>query len=166
MTRREIIRRALATGLIYLISVVGGPAAPISWGAPQVIVGDADVKTNGLYLEARCYGSATTLNGVSFNTWTGDKSGLSGPYSGFATNAGSLSSAYKAVIGSGLWGSASPSTLTLSSLYVGQTYQIQIWVSDSRSTGAARNETVTGSPSAVLDYNDTEATGGLGHYGF
>ena len=142
----------------------GASAAVISWGTPRLISADTDVQANGVLVEALCFGAATTVNGVPFSTGTALFPGLPNTYSGFASNATGLSSAYQTLLGGGLWGTTSPGTITLGSLYAGQTYQIQLWVNDSRSSGANRNETVTGSTNAVLTYNNTNATGGLGQY--
>lgn len=56
--------------------------------------------------------------------------------------------------------------LTLESLSIGTTYQIQLWFNDSRSTtGNGRTGNIlTGAGNVAIDYNTTNAAGGLGQY--
>lgn len=54
--------------------------------------------------------------------------------------------------------------ITLENLAVGTTYQVQLWFNDSRSTtGSARTGRLL-STNILVDYNTTNATGGLGQY--
>jgi hypothetical protein len=57
-------------------------------------------------------------------------------------------------------------TITLNSLTSGHRYATQFWVTDTRTTGSGRTETVTsiGGNTITLDYNDTNAAGGLGQF--
>jgi len=71
-----------------------------------------------------------------------------------------LSPDYKALLGGGVTVGAGTATLTLGKLTKGQAYLVQVWVNDSRGSGA--QQTVDGA--VVMKYNVQRAEGGLGQY--
>lgn len=151
-------------------------AATVVWSAAQNISGDSDVSTTGnLVVAANFAGTATTINGVAFSAYAGTISGVSdtlnnnpGSVYGFAgTPYNTLTSSYQSLVGSGRYSDgATLETLNLTGLVMGQTYQVQFWVNDSRgaASGWARTVTITAGNSAVLDFNMQNQGGGLGQY--
>ena len=96
-------------------------------------------------------------------------SGFYGIFTGFMTNtaapATNLTEAYQAVLTGGNYSSgATACTVTLNNLTLGEQYQVQLWVDDSRSAGSSRTETVSSGTAVTLDYNNTDVPGGLGQY--
>ena len=84
-----------------------------------------------------------------------------------ATPWSKLSSNYQSVLQGGAYANNNtPLTVTLNNLSAGHTYQVQLWVNDSRSSGQDRNEIVTDSEgnSVPLQYNNTGTNGGVGQY--
>lgn len=143
-------------------------AAPIVWGNPQTVSGDADVSTAGTSVYAYNIGASgvpsTTVNGVTFlpfvfpatndfidTATTGSVTFRESPgtltsFSNLGTGTGSysgLSSAYKSLLGYG--GSATVLTTisgTLGGLTNGQQYQIQLWASNAALTPGAFGTTM------------------------
>jgi len=166
---------ALAVGLH--LAAPAGYAAAITWGNPVTISGDTDVYTNGTAQYAYYQGSGNqTINGVTFTpssavTPWGNVSfsaGFSTVYTAYTAATApfsALSTAYKTVLQGGDYGAA-PGTVTLSGLTVGHAYAVQIWLSDPRSAGVGRSETVSspGGNAVTLTYNSTGAVGGVGQY--
>jgi glucuronoarabinoxylan endo-1,4-beta-xylanase len=129
-------------------------AAAITWSPPANITGDNDVSTLGTQLYAETWGAGTTVNGVTFandGSKTGDakvaiafpaaNSGVSAIAVGGGTSApySQLSSSYKNLVqglvygGTGAAGATTTGTIMLQGLTVGNFYQVQIWINDSRS---------------------------------
>jgi hypothetical protein len=179
------------TTCLTLLCVIGltasaASAATISWGKPKDISSSTDVSTNGKFVEAWNFGGiTTTVNGVTFTAGS-----ASGGSCSIATDLkpdgkspawncldkstlghGSVSDKdYQALIRSACW-SGTPSqvgeatkTFRLSGLAVGKTYEIQIWVNDSR--GTSRIIKASGSPkdSVTLAYCATGQSGFAGQY--
>jgi hypothetical protein len=159
-------------------------AGAISWGTPQQIAGDSDVQTGSVvYAYALGWGGSTTINGVMFagfapNSSSGNLAvdGMGGAVGGASDNTfaspdapfASLSSAYQSMLGNSLYDTGSTTMgITLGGLTIGQAYEVEVWVNDSRgSVGPYRWEDLTttgGVNSANLDY-DTGGEGGLGEY--
>lgn len=161
-------------------------AAIITWGLPTNISGDSDVSTAGTLFQAANVGDGTTpsptINGVTFPafvmgsgpsftlgdftlacpSWINGYSGYgygSGPFSG-------LSSAYQGLLGYGNYGNAAAvvMTLTITNLTIGNSYQFQWWVNDSRQVWAGQTVDATAGNSVTLDANTTEAAGGIGQH--
>ncbi len=162
------------TAVIGLACLTSSHAATVIWGAAQGITGDSDVATNGTFDRAYIFGDISwTVNGVPFDPFTGNVAGdtMSFPNQdgafgdgGPGTQYGDLSTAYRNLLYYGAW--ASPSTtesFTLNNLTIGYSYQVQIFANDSRTAGFGRSMALTGS-STVLDYNTTEAVGGVGQF--
>ncbi|WP_374681201.1 hypothetical protein [Accumulibacter sp.] len=190
---RGITATAGAALLVALVSVSAPrsvQAAPVVWGGEQQISGDADVDTNGTLVAAFNFaGSATTVNGVAFGAFPlGAMSNTAGNFtlavpSGSIANANtgsasspfaSLSAAYAALLGSAASRADTPMTLTMAGLTSGQSYQLQVWVNDSRDPGVggfvypvdvSAGNTVTLLPNtSPFDQNQVGVGGGLGQY--
>ena len=145
--------------------------------ASRTVAGDTDVVTIGTLRYAYHWTSGDqAVNGVTFTGTTsltggGSDVGLaggSGNYGGFSSTAtpfAALSAAYQNLLKGGDYGSSAPITVTFSNLTAGNAYAAQLWVNDARSTGATRTETVTwGTNVVTLDYNSTDAAGGVGQF--
>ena len=162
------------TAVIGLACLGSSHAATVVWGAAQNITGDSDVANNGTFDRAYIFGNISwTVNGVAFDPFTGNASGdtMSFPNQdgGFGAGApespyGSLTTEYQNLLYYGAWVFPSATaTITLNNLTIGYTYQVQIFANDSRTDGYGRSMALTGS-STVLDYNTTEAVGGVGQF--
>ena len=155
LMRSPAIRCAIISQILYS----GGSkvqAASITWAAPVNITGDTDVSTVGTPLYAETWGASTTVNGVTFafdSSKTGDANvtiafpasgGVNSTVVGGGTSApySQLSTAYQKLVqglvygGTGATGTTTAGIVTLGGLTVGNCYQVQIWINDSRS-GAA-----------------------------
>ncbi len=166
---------AAAVALAMLPS--GGSAAGITWGTPKTISVDTDVSTNGVPLYAYDESNAgAVVNTVSFNAGNSTTalganvsiSGISGgTYGGFGASGSpwsGLSSSYQTVLAGAAYGGTGAGTITLNNLVVGHNYVVQVWVDDSRTYGAGRNETNSSYNTVVMNYNSTGAQGGVGQY--
>ena len=189
LTARTIARRRsgpIATAIAFvasaMIALFSGPAsfaAVMYWDTATTIAGDTDVSKVGALSYAYDLSNSTqTVNTVVF---TGAKSptalgtnvtlgswntnsvnayvGTAAPYTG-------LSAAYKAMLQGGDYTSgATAATVTLNALTSGHQYLTQVWVEDPRA-GTTRTETITstGGNTVTLDYNSTDANGGVGQY--
>lgn len=141
----------------FLIYSPGG----IIWSEPENITGDSDVINSGLLVASANFGSNSTvvINGVTFFSFSGG--GVNSLTSGGITIAGtgtahaltsfgnvgssfspfsSLSTDYKQLLSPLIFSSNNNNstppakiTVTLNGLMIGQQYQIQYWVNDSRS---------------------------------
>ncbi len=156
-------------------------ADPIAWNTPTQIAGNTDVLTAGSLNYAYNFNNSTqTVNGVTFTgtnstttigtdvtlgggSWDGNAGSstfgaVSGTFNG-------LTPAYKAMLAGASYATG-VKAITLQNLTSGRVYATQVWVNDSRTTGNARNETFTstGGNAATLDYNNTNALGGVGQY--
>lgn len=154
-------------------------SGPITWGTATTIVNDSDVSTNGTFLYAYHWAPGNqTLNGVTFTgtnsvTAGGSDVGLSGFAANTATSFtstaepfASLSSTYKATLVGSNYNSGATVTVTLKNLTVGNQYEAQVWCADPRAFGTGRFATLSSvsGNSLALDYNSTDAVGGLGQY--
>ena len=153
---------------------VGG--GTITWGASVTIAGDSDVFTNGTLLYAYDWaGNNTNVNGIAFiGTTSADPgsvslNGLGHSYTNYSSSSppfSNLSAAYRSILaGADYYPGPDTATVTLNNLTIGETYAVQIWVSDPRGGGTAgRTENVSSSNSVTLAYNVPPATGGIGQY--
>jgi glucuronoarabinoxylan endo-1,4-beta-xylanase len=185
--------------LTLLLSAVvwSTQAASINWVSVGNITSDDDISASGTLLYAEDWSAATAVNGVAFaydNSKTGDANvgvafsgsgGVSTSVFGGPGNApySTLSSQYQTLVKGGVYGGTSvpggtsTGTITLKGLTAGKGYQVQIWISDSRSGAAGGTNsyptrvTTLSSPggtSVNLAHNvggtSTSPTGGLGQY--
>jgi hypothetical protein len=177
--------------VLVLAATVCLKAATVTWFGPQNITGDTDVKTDGTLFQAANFGTAaaTTVNGVTFSGFTatnGVTSGTSGNLSLSASGTSgirstapatitvppysTLSSSYQALLNqtmfsfSGTSGVPAPNmSVTVNNLSIGQQYDVQFWVNDSRNVAEnATRQTQVGS--TLLSVNTTGTTGGLGQW--
>ena len=174
-TMKPTMKKCLlsVTAVISLACLTSSHAATVVWGAAQNISGDTDVSTNGTFNRAYIFGNVPwTVNGVAFTAFTGNVSGDTMSLNqdpGFGDGApgtpyGSLSTEYQNLLYYGAWAYPSATaSFTLNSLTAGYTYQVQIFANDSRSLGSGRSMALTGS-STLLDYNTTDAVGGVGQF--
>jgi autotransporter-associated beta strand protein len=162
-------RNSLFVLALLMAGSLSAWAATTTWTTPVAIAVDADVSTTGTGLWAYDWNnSAQTVNGVAF---TAPGSGVTAygfytSFTGFLTNtaapATNLTAEYQAVLTGGNYSSgATACSVVLNNLTLGEQYQVQIWVNDSRSAGIGRTETLG---SVTLDYNTTDLVGGLGQY--
>lgn len=151
-------------------------AATIDWSAPQEIAGDSDVSTNGdgvLAFNVYDDNSNQSVNGVTFsngsvvssqannyqyteNDVTVRSFGFDGafsPFDGFGPPAG-ITGDYEALLETGAYTTnTGPTTITFTGLTEGQDYEVQIWVSDSRTVDtAARTLTLDGASPTQVAY--------------
>ena len=161
------------TAIISLACLASSHASLITWGTAQNITGDSDVATNGTFNRAYVFGNVSwTVNGVTFDSFTGNASGdtmsflnQDGAFGDGApgTPYRDLSVPYQNLLYYGAWDSSATASFTLNSLIAGYEYQVQIFANDSRSLGSGRSMALTGS-STLLDYNTTDAVGGVGQF--
>lgn len=172
--------------LAHAAYLTSANAATIIWGSSVTISGDSDVSTSGTSVFAASFdndGSTVTVNGVNFVG--GSSAGVANSsaytpnlsYSVTSSNGNvygsasapfsSLSANYQALLESGIYNNDGTlsETLTLGNLTIGQAYQVQIWINDSRAnSNAAGTMTIVGT-STVLDYNTgTSGAGGVNPY--
>jgi len=163
-------------------------AAPITFSGPFNDTADSDVSTSGSLFEAfSVSGSSVTVNTVPFaafpvsgasatsgNTTVSTSTGvLVNPGSAYGTpSSGSMSANYKSILSAGSYEDVTPSptfTIAFDNLTIGQTYQFQFWVNDSRgpAAGGFRTESLTGpagSNSVTLAYDVGNVSNGAGQY--
>ncbi len=158
------------------------PPQPINWGTPTTITSDTDVSTTGTFKYAYHWASGDqTVNGVTFTGTTsftdgGSDVGFVGFAGQFDTFVGTttpftgLSAAYQATLAGSpaiFTGDVINATVTLKNLTPGNEYAVQVWSQDARDGGGSLFSTTLTSPggnSVVLDYNSTDADGGVGQY--
>jgi hypothetical protein len=179
---------ALAAALAGLGYAASARAAGVTFAAPTQITADSDVSTDGSLFAAYSVGGPTqTVNTVTFtgfgvsgasatsgNTTISTAGGsMSNPGSAYGTPSTSgMSSAYKSIVDAGCYEDTTPAqpfTIAFGGLTVGQAYQFQFWVNDSRgpAAGGFRTETLTGpagSNSVTLAYDVGNVSGGTGQY--
>lgn len=181
-----------------VLSLASFAQGAISWQTPQTITGESDVSTNGALLYAYNFTTTagiTTVNGAQFantsafsvtNAYDFDflspSTGRAAPSdSGYGSgNFNALSSSYRNLLnqsirasgGSGA-GAANDAAfnafaVTLNGLTIGVTYEVQVWISDSRSNDPATKglgHLDRGQPGGVMvDYNVGDSAGNLGQY--
>ena len=177
---------AFLVGIAFWLPAVA-PAASITWGAATNISGDSDVSTGGALVGAFNVGAAgaghPAVNGVTFTEFVlnaGSSGGAQGNFSlsssaivGASNAAGSasapftgLSASYQTLLQSegGVVPVATPFTLTMSGLSVGQTYQFEWWANISSSSFANDLTTATAGSTVTLDSNKPNAVGGTGQF--
>jgi hypothetical protein len=180
--------------LLSLVSILIGiaffnvdtHAAIISFGAPQNIATPADVSTLGTLIQATNFSTTQTVNGVTFvkSTQTPSASYSIGQVTvagigdmnatAFTSGSGgfnSLNATYKAMLvgaAFGLSGATANGSLTLTDLTIGNEYLVQLWVTDPRTNSSQvqlRTQSIVSGGSPVsLDFNVTNAAGGVGQY--
>ncbi len=160
------MRRVFLTGTILGLFVGSlanhTRAASITWGAPQQISGDSDVMTNGTLDRAYGLGSSgDTVNGVTFGSiLPTDSTNISGLINNGTFGSGPLSGPYANLVSNGIYDNDSGS-ITLNGLVTGDSYEIEVWVNDSRSPENTRSETISGSPTILFG---SQTGNGLGHF--
>jgi hypothetical protein len=183
---------ATATALLTLVISVPTIGATIDFSPATTVSSDNDVDASGALVGAYIMNNpvnATEINDVTFtqfstrgNTSTDGNVTISfpngGDYGGFGTGApgtpwANLSQEYQALLTNGYYAGTSTATVVLNNLNNGDTYQVEIWVNDSRNeagTGYGRTETVSGDPGgtdATLTYDVGEpenTDGGVGQF--
>ncbi|MGC8561535.1 MAG: hypothetical protein ACP5O1_12810, partial [Phycisphaerae bacterium] len=180
---------AAAAAIAAAMAAAPAHAATIAWGTATDVAGPSDVSTQGTLLYAYTLGATAnnTVNDVTFtdaaapssgntldfgtsgadgslvNTASGGK--LSG-YVGFSSPTSITDTNYRTLLGDGVYqnpNTTSDMTLTLGSLTVGNEYQVQLWVNDSR-VGSVATRSLTVSPSGstgdsiTLKYQTTAST--------
>jgi len=173
--------RSKCIGIVSIGMVgVSAFAAPITWQAPVTVLNnDTQISTTYSYRWAYTGGSAATVNTVAFSAGLNNSinnaniqvSGFTGANNntfngGTSGTWNTLSAGYKSILTGAVYGGTGAATITLKNLVVGGSYLVQIWINDSRTTGSGRTAGVTssGGNSVTLDYNDTNALGGVGQY--
>lgn len=189
------VRVATSVTTVVAFAVLGSTAeagifSPIVWSSATNITGDNDVSTNGSLVYACNIGAPgvqnATVGGVTFNAFawpTGNGPGASLAQVTFQESPGdlnssnvlgapsSLSSGYQGLLGSG--GTATnPATITatLGGLTIGNTYELQVWSSNSSNGNGGifvlfdRTTFASGGNQVILDANTTNTAGGLGQY--
>jgi hypothetical protein len=156
--------------------ITTSPSQPggISWNAAADIEGDSDISTAGTAVFGYDWsGSSVTVNGVSFTpvgmsvSLTGFDAGVVAFVSGTGPQADALDTSYVNLINGATYvDSTAPCTVTLQGLTVGNLYQVQIWVDDSRSCCPGKIEALSDSygHSVLLSLNASGNAGGLGQY--
>lgn len=180
---RPVAVTAALASLVLAIAIQPAKAAVIAWGSPVTITGSTDIYTAGTLHASANFGSASnqTVSGVTFTGFpiTAGTSATVGDItiarSGTVLGSANLSSStnpfnslptqYKSLLTNAMYNSGTnPTTITISGLTVGQTYGIQYWASDSRTNGANRAMTLSGSSPVTLIPNTTNVGGGVGQY--
>jgi hypothetical protein len=154
-------------------------SAGITWGSAQTMSADTDVTRVGTLAYAYGFNTAATVNTVPFAAGDNGSSlgtatnvvmvpafARDGAPLGLGTPFTNLSAAYQAMTSYAIYTGPGSYRVALKNLTPGHTYLVQIWTDDSRTIGIGRNETVTsaGGNSVTLDYNSTDAEGGVGQY--
>lgn len=151
---------AIAIGVIGDFSAMA-VAATITWSAAQNITDDSDVSTNGSLVYAYNAGGSGNdypVNGVTFTSISLYGTDFSGANpAGFPTGG---TSDYLALLDSFNYGSGS-AAFNLTGLVVDQTYEVQIWVQDSRALGNDLYQSrFTAGNSVVLTQHSNDSTPG------
>jgi len=184
------VSNSLTLNAFQLRDITG--VSSVTWGVPTTISGDGDVSTSGALERAYHFGDANVgeimVHGVTFapfavtpawqtpgkdpvtvgqTTLTPGAGTTCFGYPGFGSPLppfSALSAAYQVLFWQGCFAvGASPRfTLTLNNLVVGNTYQIQIWASDSQDVGGEVRDTRVsdGANEVTLHANATGQTGG------
>lgn len=181
------------SGLVAGVAHRGAQAAPIIWGAPQTITGEADVSTSGTLVYAYNIGEEgvpfTTINGVLFNSFEFPTDGVTSTASTgsvtFTESVGALNgtlglgsmanpyagldAAYRVLLDSGGFATAvDVMSGTLGDLTIGQIYDLQVWTSNAAMLTVLGSNlqltTLAATNEVTLDANTTNADGGIGQY--
>ena len=177
----------LSGALLLLLASIAPLAqgAEITWSLPTDISGDTDVSTNGSVIGAFNIKTrplpATTVNGVTFQTFVVADGSMSATMGNFTFNSAtgflvrddnaaspdmpfsSLSADYQALLAGFVSGFSSPFTLTISGLTIGMQYEFQWW-SNFSTEGASWRTTATAGKTVMLNTNPTGTDGGLGQF--
>jgi len=179
----------VALTTVSLLCVFSAHAAIINWGTPTYDAADTDVKTTGTLEAAYSLSNASvTINTVDFLPNSSLTLLSGGSYDDFelttfTTKYGlfqggnnppfnALSANYTNLLCNGTYGGsisgttyvATP-TIIASNLLIGENYEIQVWVDDSRTGRAAANYAdlfSAGGNDVKMFYNSTGAIGGVG----
>jgi autotransporter-associated beta strand protein len=183
----EFTRRRILTRLAWAAAwtVAAAPvidAAPIIWDPATTISADADIMTaGGLVYAYNASNTNQTVNGVTFTGVSSQTAWGTGVSLNLAASPGNNASAfddggwgafgggasYKAMLAGASYNGGAAATITLNTLTSGHRYATQFWVNDTRTSGSGRTETATstGGNTITLDYNNTNAAGGVGQFG-
>ena len=162
----------------------GAEGSVITWGNPSNIAGDSDVLNDGTTVAAfNMNGSAVTVNGVPFNSWTysspstattmGNFTFAESPNhilagSGFGSNNNpfaSLSVNYQTLLSTGITTDDNNTlTLTITNLVPLQKYEFQFWVSASDLPSPAFTTVASAPNNVTLHPNTSDADGGVGQF--
>ena len=173
----------IIAGLALLVLLTNSAfSAVVNFGSATTITSDSEVLTAGSLKCAYGFGTAQTVNGVTFTqlALTGNAevgiSGLGSTYDGYGSPGAYfnvLGAGYQALLGKGNYNGGAQATLTLNGLTVGRTYAIQLWAHDGRdkiasgyATEATRDTKVysTGGNSATLRFNVQGGAGATGQF--
>ena len=168
-------------------------AAVITFGPPTTFSGDSDISNpaGSSVISAITYDgtNGTTVNGVTFTDLNGGASPITSGNTKLATSGGgnlnngspspgagtygstsapfaSLSAGLKSLLGNGVYNDGQNFTLTYTGLTIGQAYQFESLVNDSRGPYSGRSQTITsgGGNSATLHYASAAGAGQVGQY--
>jgi hypothetical protein len=164
-------------GILFAAATLHSQAAlasTITWQSPVDETGNAsDIVTVGTLVGAATSGVSTTVNGVLFQGLSGfaggvtsygtsgiSVNGLSTSYASFGSAPGGWDSSYAVLVGGGGYnGSSGSTTLILSGLTAGDTYQVQIFESFWNTNWATN---FTGGANTSGNVNLTGGDGGAG----
>jgi hypothetical protein len=166
------------TSDLATVSILINETGAIAWTAVKNIADVNDISTNGTPVWAYSFGAAGTaaVNGVTFigeSNAVGNvdvTTDLKEAYTGYGNSIGTfstLASEYQSILESGAYSGAA--NITLSGLSIGNEYELQFWLNDSRNRkdmdSTPRSATITDT-SYVVDYNTAGAStnDGLGQY--
>lgn len=146
----------------------------ITFASPGNISGDADVSTSGALDRAYMFtgpeGGTVTINGVTFSRFTpfmGDTQTFSSAAEAFGTPGvppySGLSADYQTMLKGGFFRIGGASTFTLNNLAIGDLYEVQVFVNDSRA-GVTSTRTQLVDDSLPLAFNVPQDEGGLGQF--
>jgi hypothetical protein len=168
------------TSALATVTILVTEPGSITWAAASTISDANDVSTNGTSVWAYSFGASGTavVNGVNFigeSNAVGNAdvvTDLDQSYTGYGNSIGTfstLASEYQRILESGAYSGAAGTTITLSGLSIGNEYEVQFWLNDSRNRtdmdSKPRIATITNT-SYVVDYNTAGASthDGLGQY--
>ena len=167
-----------------VLSCASVHAGFVNWGLPQQITNGGDVSLTGTLVGAvNLDGPAASVNGVNFQALDINAGPATvGSFSvngfffnqfnpGFSTSSAAapfsgLGATYRDILGTGA-AVGGTMTLTMSNLALGQMYEFQAWVNDSRNQtppGFTFQVDVSAGNTVTLDPNPSLADGGLGQF--
>lgn len=151
--KKIVLLTAVATAAFGF--AIQSQAQNIVWGAAQTMTGDTDVLNTGTFFDAvTFYSSPVTVNGVTFNNFTGagDVNGNhtdgiiditngdgTGAFGAAFSKTSPSSLAYSNLVNTGAFGE-STGKVTISGLTIGDTYDVESW---SYYTGDPKTATTT-----------------------
>ncbi|MFT5042962.1 MAG: hypothetical protein ACI8TX_003959, partial [Hyphomicrobiaceae bacterium] len=133
-------------------------AADVSWDVPQSITGPSDIITNGELVEAANQGNSSVIvdpGGLNLSFASAND------FPNTPFNSGTLGSGdsdFDTIIDQADWADtgANPHTMSVTGLEIGQTYDIQMFVSDIRSCCNGRSMAITGGANTATVYMGDE----------